>query len=83
MFGEFQRAVAENLNLSQAVMSAAQSISGALGCSIGSTLIFMGALATKQTDKVSTILKKLIPLVLIIAFVMGIINFIVINFVIH
>jgi lactate permease len=79
MFGEFQRAVAENLGLSQAVMSAAQSISGALGCSIGSTLVFMGALATKQTDKVSAILKKLIPLVLIIALVMGIINFVLIN----
>jgi len=79
MFGEFQRAVAENLGLNQAVMSAAQSISGALGCSIGSTLVFMGALATKQTDKVSAILKKLIPLVLLIALVMGIINFIFIN----
>ncbi|MCL2638013.1 MAG: L-lactate permease [Oscillospiraceae bacterium] len=80
MFAEFQRAVAENLGLSQAVMSAAQSISGALGCAIGSTLIFMGALATKQTDKVPLILKKLIPLVLLIALVMGIINFVVINY---
>jgi lactate permease len=79
MFGEFQRAVAQNLGLSQAVMSAAQSISGALGCAIGSTLIFMGALATKQVENVSLILKKLIPLVLLIALIMGIINFVIIN----
>ena len=79
MFGEFQRAVAENLGLNQAVMSAVQSISGALGCAIGSTLVFMAALATKQTDKISLILKKLIPLVLFIALMMGIINLIIIN----
>ncbi|MCL2036588.1 MAG: L-lactate permease [Oscillospiraceae bacterium] len=79
MFGEFQRAVAYNLGLSQAVMSAAQSIAGGLGCAIGSTIVFMAALATKQTDKVPFILKKLIPLVLIIAGIMGIVNFILIN----
>ncbi|MDR2533054.1 MAG: L-lactate permease [Oscillospiraceae bacterium] len=82
MFGEFQYTVANELGLSGAVMSAVQSISGALGCAIGSTLVLMAALATKQTDKIPLILKKLIPLILLIALVLGIINFIVINYII-
>ena len=76
MFGQFQYDVAYRLGLSESIMCAAQSIAGGLGCSIGSTLVFMGALATKQTEKVSTILKKLIPIVVIIAAIMGIVNFI-------
>ncbi|MCL2070822.1 MAG: L-lactate permease [Oscillospiraceae bacterium] len=79
MFGEFQYSVAQELGLSGAVMSGAQSIAGGLGCAIASTLVLMAALATKQTDKVSVILKKLIPLVMIIVAVMGIVNYILIH----
>jgi lactate permease len=75
MFGAFQQEAALNLGLSDAVMSAAQSISGGLGCSIASTLVFMAALATKQPENVSAILKKLIPIVLLIAGVMGAVNY--------
>jgi len=43
---------------------------------IGSTLVLMGALVSDQVGRESTILKKLIPLVLLIALAMGIINYI-------
>ncbi|MCL1789447.1 MAG: L-lactate permease, partial [Oscillospiraceae bacterium] len=79
MFGGFQYAVAAELELNGAVMSAVQVIAGGVGCSSAPTLIFMAALATKQTEKVSVILKKLIPSALIIAGTMGIINFIMIR----
>jgi len=76
MFGKFQQTVAQELGLSEAVMASAQSIAGGLGCAIASTLVFMAALATKQTENVSVVLKKLIPIVLIIAGIMGIVNYI-------
>jgi L-lactate permease len=79
MFGGFQYAVANELELSTAVMSAAQVVPGGLGCAIAPTLVLMAALATKQTEKVPAILKKLIPLMLIISLTAGIVNFILIN----
>jgi hypothetical protein len=39
----------------------------------------MGALASDQKGVESTILKKLMPIVLIIAAVMGVVNFLIIN----
>jgi lactate permease len=83
MFGEFQRAVAENLGFGQdgqGVMAAAQSIAGGLGCAVGSTIVYLGALATKQTDKISVVLKRIIPWMLIIAGAMGIVNYIFLNY---
>jgi len=79
MFGALQQQAALNLGLNDAVMSAAQSISGGLGCSIASTLVFMAALATKQPENVSAVLKKLIPIVLLIAGVMGVVNYLLLN----
>jgi lactate permease len=79
MFGMFQYTAANELGLSGAVMSAAQSISGSLGCSIASTLVFMAALATKQPENVPVILKRLIPIVLVVAGVMGAVNFVVLQ----
>jgi lactate permease len=76
LFGAFQVAIAERLAVSTAVMTAVQSISGSVGVSIGPTLILMGAIASNQKGQESLILKKLIPLVLLIALVMGIVNFI-------
>jgi len=76
LFGNFQYAIADRLGVSTAIMTAAQSISASVGVAIGPTLILMGALASGQEGKESLILKKLIPLVLLIALVMGIINFI-------
>jgi len=79
LFGTFQYAIAERLieeglNVSTAMFTAAQSIGGAVGVSIGPTLVLMAALASDQKEQVSTILKKLIPIVLVIALVMGIVN---------
>ncbi|MCL2109917.1 MAG: L-lactate permease [Oscillospiraceae bacterium] len=79
MFGDFQYTVARELGMSGAVMSAAQSIAGGLGCSIASTLIFMAALTTNQPEKVPVILKKLIPITCIIAGGMGLLNFILLG----
>jgi lactate permease len=79
MFGIFQREAAITLGLEPAVMSSAQAIAGGLGCAVSSTFILMVALVTNQTDKISDILKKTIPPVLIIAGVMGILNYVLIN----
>jgi len=79
MFGGFQYTIAQELNVSGAVMSAAQSISGAVGVAIGPTLVLMGAIAAKLTGKESLILKKLIFIVLIIALIMGIMNYILLS----
>jgi lactate permease len=76
LFGTFQYAIACRLEISTAVMVASQSLSGALGVTIGPTLVLMGALASDQVGKESIILKKLIPIVLLIALVMGIVNYI-------
>ncbi|MCL2401857.1 MAG: L-lactate permease [Oscillospiraceae bacterium] len=79
LFGYFQHTIAGRLDVSSAVMSAVQSISGAVGVSIGPTLVLMGATATKLTGQESQIIKKLIGIVLLIALVMGIANFILLN----
>jgi len=78
LFGDFQYTIAAYLEVNTAVMTAVQSMTAGVAVSIGPTLILMGALASDQKGVESTILKKLLPIVLIIALVMGIINFIVI-----
>ena len=78
LFGDFQYTIAAYLEINTAVMTAVQSMTAGVAVSIGPTLILMGALASDQKGVESTILKKLLPIVLIIALVMGIINFIVI-----
>ncbi|MCL1865945.1 MAG: L-lactate permease, partial [Oscillospiraceae bacterium] len=77
MFGRLQQTVAAELGLSEAVMASVQSISGGLGCAIASTLVYMAALATRQPENVPAVLRKLIPLVLIIAAVMGSLNYVI------
>jgi len=47
-----------------------------VGVAISPTLILMGALASDQVGQESTILKKLIPIVLLIALTMGIVNYV-------
>ena len=78
LFGMFQYTIADYLGVNTAVMTALQSMMAGVAVSIGPTLILMGALASDQKGVESTILKKLLPIVLLIALVMGIINFIVI-----
>jgi len=79
LFGSFQYTIAQRLGVSGAVMSAVQSISGSVGVSLGPTLILMGAIATNQTGQESQIYKKLIAIVLMIALVMGIINYVLLE----
>jgi lactate permease len=79
LFGQLQYDIAGGLNVSTAMMAASQTMSSGLGVAIGPTLVLMAALATKQAENVPQLLKKLIPLVLIIAAVMGIINYILID----
>jgi len=78
LFGAFQYTIADYLNVNTAVMSAVQSMTAGVAVSIGPTLILMGALASGQKGVESTILKKLLPIVLLIAAVMGVINMLVI-----
>ena len=79
LFGSFQYTIAARLGVSGAVMSSVQSISGAVGVSIGPTLVLMGALAGKLIGQESLIYKKLLVIVLLIALAMGIINFILLE----
>jgi len=76
LFGTFQYAIANHLQISTAVMVASQSLSASVGVTIGPTLVLMGALASDQVGQESTILKKLIPIVLLIALTMGIVNYV-------
>jgi lactate permease len=79
LFGQLQYDIAGGLNVSTAMMAASQTMSSGLGVAIGPTLVLMAALATKQAENVPQLLKKLIPIVLIIAAVMGIVNYILID----
>jgi len=76
LFGGFQYTIALTLNLNPAVMAAVQSMTAGVAVSVGPTLILMGALASDQKGVESVILKKLLPIVLVIAAVMGIVNMI-------
>ncbi|MCL2404834.1 MAG: L-lactate permease [Defluviitaleaceae bacterium] len=79
LFGAFQYTIAARLDVNTAVMTAVQSMTAGVAVSIGPTLILMGALASDQKGVESTILKKLLPIVLLIALAMGIVNMIVMN----
>jgi lactate permease len=80
LFGAFQYNIAGVLDFSQAAMSAVQSMTAGVAVSIGPTLILMGALASGQKGVEPTILKKLLPIVLLIALVIGGINVLIMNF---
>jgi len=75
LFGSFQYTIAERLEISGAVMSAVQSLSASVGVTIGPTLVLMGTIATKQEGVESQVYKKTIGIILLIALVMGIVNY--------
>jgi len=79
LFGKFQYVIASRLDISTAMMAASQSLSASVGVAVGPTLVLMGALASDQSGQESVILKKLIPLVLLIALAMGIINYVLLE----
>jgi len=78
LFGSFQYTIAARLDVSGAMMSAVQSMSGGIGVAIAPTLVLMGAIASKLDGQESLIYRKIIGIVLIIALVMGVVNFILI-----
>ncbi|MCL2187883.1 MAG: L-lactate permease [Defluviitaleaceae bacterium] len=80
LFGVFQNTIAYELGVSNAVMASVQSMMAGVAVSIGPTLILMGALASNQKGVESTILKKLLPIVLLIALAMGIVNMLLVHF---
>jgi lactate permease len=79
LFGSFQYAIAQQLGVSGAVMSAVQTMSAAVGVSIGLTHVLMGTAATNLFGEELSIFKKITGLVLLIALVMGIVNFILLQ----
>ncbi|MDR3012455.1 MAG: L-lactate permease [Chitinispirillales bacterium] len=76
LFGNFQYAIAYRLGISTAMMTASQSLSASVGVAIGPTLVLMGALASNQVGKESIIFKRLIPVILLIALAMGVVNYV-------
>ncbi|MCL2082541.1 MAG: L-lactate permease [Oscillospiraceae bacterium] len=79
LFGVFQQTIAQQLSVDEAIMLAAQSISGSVGVAVGPTLILMGAISSKQIGVESLIYKKIMPIILLIALIMGIINYILLR----
>ena len=80
LFGAFQHTVAyQQYGFNYSTMTGLQTMMAGVAVSIGPTLILMGALASDQKGVESTILKKLMPIVLLIALVMGIVNFLIIG----
>jgi len=79
LFGKFQYIIASRLDISTAMMAASQSLSASVGVAIGPTVVLMGALASEQGGQESVILKKLIPVVLLIVLAMGIINYVLLE----
>jgi len=80
MFGQFQYVIAYRLGVSTAMMASAQSIAGGLGVAIGPSAVLMGALAGGMQGKESVLFKKLIPIVVVIALAMGVVNLILLEF---
>jgi len=74
MFGMFQYEIAQQLNVSTAMLTAAQSMGGGLGVTIGPPMVLMGAIAAEQQHNVALLFKKLIPIVICIALLMGVVN---------
>jgi len=80
LFGAFQHTVAQQqYGFNYSTMTGLQTMMAGVAVSIGPTLILMGALASDQKGVESTILKKLMPIVLLIALVMGLVNFFIIG----
>jgi len=50
-----------------------------LAIALGPTLILMGTIATKQEGQESLVYKKLVAIVLLVALIMGIINYILLE----
>lgn len=75
IFGGFQVSVAEKLMVNPYLMAGLQSIAGGIGVSLGPTNILMAASASGLTGQESSIYSKVLKPVMLTAFMLGIINF--------
>jgi lactate permease len=74
VFGSFQKMAALNLGLNATLMCAVQSVAGSVGVGLGASQILMGTTAADMAGKEHIIFRKAGKLVLITAFLMGIVN---------
>lgn len=79
IFGKFQLSVAETLGVSGAVMCGVQSIGGSIGVSMGPTTVLMGTSSAKLVGQESLVYKKVMGLTLLIALVLGIVNYVLLT----
>jgi lactate permease len=79
MFGQLQIDAAARLGISGGVIAAAQTIGGSLGASIAPAKVLLGASAVGFSGGAGDIIRKTLKYCLIIAFLVGIQAFIVIN----
>lgn len=79
IFGQFQYTVAQALGVSGAIMCGVQSIAGSIGVSMGPTTVLMGASAAKLVGLEAVIYKKVMGFTLLIALVLGILNYLLLT----
>ena len=79
LFGQFQYSIARTLNVSTAVMCGAQTVGGSVGISISPNAVLMGTSAAKLVDQESLIYKKTFGIAILIALVLGVLNFILLE----
>lgn len=79
IFGKFQVSIAENLAVDPHIMAGLQSIAGGVGVSIGPTNILMAASASGLSGKEAGIYAQVLKPVLLIAFVLGIVNLLLLS----
>ena len=79
LFGQFQYSIARSLNVSTAVMCGAQTVGGSIGISISPNGVLMGTSAAKLVGQESLIYKKLFGITILIAIVLGILNYVLLE----
>jgi lactate permease len=77
LFGQFQQTTSEILNLNQATILAAQTTGGAMGNTICPGNIILATTTTGIPGKEGIILKRILPITLSVALLIGIIVFLV------
>ena len=79
IFGSLQETASSSLGMSVAIMCAVQSIGASVGCAIGPTTVSLGSTAAQIQGEESQIYKKTLIPIIGTAFVLGIVNFLILN----
>ena len=79
LFGRFQYTIAQSLGVSAAIMCGVQSMSGSIGVATGPATVLMGASASQLTGQESLIYRKVFGITLLIVFIFGIVNYILLE----